>query len=92
MGRWQAKQGPHRPIHGLDLRWIKALVGSARKLCGLSSFDVTRFAAMEWELGLPLLVIGATGVAMAFIAYAAKKLLFEPRQGDHTDDGTESSA
>jgi len=41
---------------------------------------------MPWELALPLLVMGATGVVMTGIVYAARKLMFEPRQEDHTDD------
>ena len=41
---------------------------------------------MEWELGLPLLVMLATGIVMALIYVAAKNLLFRPRHSDHTDD------
>lgn len=41
---------------------------------------------MEWELGLPLLVMLATGIVMGGIAYAAKKMLFDPRTEEHTDD------
>ena len=38
-----------------------------------------------WELWLPLLVVGATGVVSVLLYYAAKKLLFEGREQDYTD-------
>ena len=41
---------------------------------------------MEWDLGLPLLIMLATGVVMGGIAYAAQQLLFEPRSDEHTDE------
>ncbi len=39
-----------------------------------------------WELWLPLLVVGATGVVMLLLFFAAKKLLIEPQAKDRHED------
>ncbi len=40
---------------------------------------------MEWDLGLPLLVILATGVVMALIYISGRSLIFKPRQKEGYD-------
>ena len=47
---------------------------------------------MQWDLGLPLLVMFATGVVMLLIFFGARALLFKPRKDEGTDDGSESHA
>lgn len=43
---------------------------------------------MSWDLALPLLVCLATFICMAWIYWAAKKMLMEPRAGEGVDSGS----
>jgi hypothetical protein len=45
---------------------------------------------MHWDLGVPLLVMLATGILMAGIFYAAKGLIVKARQDDGIDPPTGS--
>ena len=45
---------------------------------------------MHWDLGVPLLVVLATGILMAGIFYAAKGLIVKARQDDGIDPPTGS--
>ncbi len=47
---------------------------------------------MQWDLALPLLVMAATLVVMGGIMYAARGLLFKPRDATRTDAVDESGA
>ncbi len=41
---------------------------------------------MAWDPTLPLLIMLATGIVGLLIFYCARKLMFDPRAADHTDD------
>ena len=47
---------------------------------------------MQWDLALPLLIMAATVIVMGGIMYAARGLLFKPRDATHTDATDESGA
>lgn len=47
---------------------------------------------MQWDLGLPLLVILATGAVMLLIFFGARALLFKPRKDEGTDEGSKGHA
>jgi len=47
---------------------------------------------MPWDLGLPLLVVLATGLVMALIYFGARNLLFKPRKEDRTDENPNGSS
>ena len=44
-----------------------------------------RSLRMHWDLGLPLLIMLVTLIAMAGLAYFAKKMLLDPRQKEGRD-------
>ena len=46
---------------------------------------------MPWDLGLPLLVCLVTFILFFGIYWSAKKLMFEPRQEEGTDAGSDSA-
>jgi hypothetical protein len=41
---------------------------------------------MAWDLGLPLLIMLATAIIGVLILWTARKIMFDPRAEDHTDD------
>jgi predicted permease len=44
---------------------------------------------MEWDLGLPLLVMLATAIVGILIFFAGRKIMFDPRAEDGTDSVAE---
>jgi len=47
---------------------------------------------MQWDLALPLLIILATILVMAFMFIAARNLLLQPRKDDRTDENSEGAS
>lgn len=47
---------------------------------------------MHWDLGLPLLIVLATGMVMSLIFFGARTLLFKPRKEEGVDEGSEGHA
>ncbi len=42
---------------------------------------------MQWDLGLPLLIMLATAIVMVLIVVAARNLIFDARRDEGTDAG-----
>jgi len=62
------------------------LVARHRSAAGFAVLNDSRSENMAWDLALPLLIMLATGIVGLLIVYCARKLMFDPRAADHTDD------